>query len=357
MPIIQPPSKVLVSGANGFLAMWVIRDLLEHGYSVRGTVRSANKGEHLKKYFVGYADRLEIVIVEDMTKEGAFDEAVRGVDAIAHTASPVNVDSFHSDDIIGPAVQGTIEMLKSAFKFNQSIKRVVFTSSGATILRESDTPIILTEKDWNIQCLEALKERGESASDNAKYRASKTLAEQAAWKFMQEHKHEIGWDLTVLNPTLVGLNQSYALAAHCMTQQPVLHEVTDPTSLNLTAGLFYGYVGDPMKSGKAGNEFLAKTGSAWIDVRDIAKAHRLSLEIQEAGNERIIIDAVDIANALDPPPKLSKPLPKGNPGAGSQYAHSFVFDNSKSKRILELKYRSMTETTKDTLKDYEARGW
>jgi len=68
MPVIRPPSKVLVSGANGFVATWVIRNLLEHGYSVRGTVRSSHKGDQLKKYSASYGDKLEIVIVEDITK-------------------------------------------------------------------------------------------------------------------------------------------------------------------------------------------------------------------------------------------------------------------------------------------------
>ena len=69
---------------------------------------------------------------------------------------------------------------------------------------------------------------------------------------------------------------------------------------------------------------------------------------------------VDVANALDPLPKLSKPLPKGNPGAGSQHpatAHMFTLDNTKSKRVLGLKYCSMEETTRVIFADYEARGW
>lgn len=67
--------------------------------------------------------------------------------------------------------------------------------------------------------------------------------------------------------------------------------MTDPSSLNLTPGLFYRYVANPVKSEEADNEFLAKTGSAWTDVRDLADAHRLALEIEEARNERIIISA------------------------------------------------------------------
>lgn len=73
--------------------------------------------------------------------------------------------------------------------------------------------------------------------------------------------------------------------------QPVINEVTNPSSLNIIAGRYYGYVADPAKAEEAGNDFLAKMGSSWVDVRDLAEAHRLSLEIDEAGNERIIICA------------------------------------------------------------------
>lgn len=67
MPSLKAPAKVLVSGVNGFVAIWVVRALLESGYSVRGTVRSASKGDHLKEIFKGYGDKLELVIVPDIT--------------------------------------------------------------------------------------------------------------------------------------------------------------------------------------------------------------------------------------------------------------------------------------------------
>ena len=63
---VSPRSKVLVTGANGFVAIYVVQRLLQEGYAVRGTVRSAAKGEHLKKVFAEYGDRFEIVIVEDI---------------------------------------------------------------------------------------------------------------------------------------------------------------------------------------------------------------------------------------------------------------------------------------------------
>lgn len=67
MPAIST-GKVLVSGASGFIAAWVVKELLEQGFSVRGTVRSKEKGEYLQKLFSNHADQFEYVIVEDIEK-------------------------------------------------------------------------------------------------------------------------------------------------------------------------------------------------------------------------------------------------------------------------------------------------
>ena len=60
--------KVLVSGASGFIAVWVVQALLERGHHVRGTVRSVAKGEYLKRLFAEHGDRFEYVIVEDLER-------------------------------------------------------------------------------------------------------------------------------------------------------------------------------------------------------------------------------------------------------------------------------------------------
>lgn len=67
MPAITS-GKVLVTGANGFIAVWLVKALLERGYSVRGTVRSASKGTHLQEIFKQYREKLELVVVDDITK-------------------------------------------------------------------------------------------------------------------------------------------------------------------------------------------------------------------------------------------------------------------------------------------------
>ena len=70
MPSISKGSKVLVSGANGYLAMWVVRTLLERGFIVRGTVRAEDKGKFMVEYFtlLGYGDKFEVVVVDDIVK-------------------------------------------------------------------------------------------------------------------------------------------------------------------------------------------------------------------------------------------------------------------------------------------------
>ena len=72
MPSVDKGSKVLVSGANGYIAMWIIRILLERGFTVRGTVRNEAKGEFLIEYFksLGYGDKFEVVVVDDIEKVG-----------------------------------------------------------------------------------------------------------------------------------------------------------------------------------------------------------------------------------------------------------------------------------------------
>jgi nucleoside-diphosphate-sugar epimerase len=73
MPTIVPGDKILVSGANGFIAIWVVRTLLEQGYAVRGTVRSVEKGRYLSEMFnKDYNGKLELVVVEDITKVRVF---------------------------------------------------------------------------------------------------------------------------------------------------------------------------------------------------------------------------------------------------------------------------------------------
>ncbi|KAJ3517039.1 hypothetical protein NLJ89_g757 [Agrocybe chaxingu] len=280
MPTVSPSSiatpRVLVTGANGYIAMWMIRTLLEEGYTVRGAVRSDVKGRKLREYFGPYEDRVEWVVVEDITKEGAFDEAVKNVDAIEHTASPLSATTDDPNELINPAVNGTLGVLKSALKFGTTIKRVVITSSCAAVTRDiapsPDKPThVFTEKDWADQSVEIVRTDGRKAPFTTKYRASKCLAEKAAWKFVDDHKAEIAWDLVTLQPPFV--------------LGPPLQEVTTPACLNTSLAILYDYLFRE-KSDEA-----LKGNYGYVHVRDVASAHVKALRVPEAAGERFITSA------------------------------------------------------------------
>ncbi|KAG6864909.1 hypothetical protein C0991_006438 [Blastosporella zonata] len=351
MPTISTGDKVLVSGANGFLAIWAVRRLLEKSYTVRGTVRSADKGTYLEKYFQAYGDKIEVVVVEDITKEGAFDEAVKGVDAVLHMASPFYLSATSVDELVNPAVNGTVGILKSALKNGHGVKRVAVTSSCASVF-EVGVDKVFNELDWNELAVREINEHGDAASGLSKYCASKTFAEKGellfkiitAWEFYEQNKASIKWDLSALNPTFV--------------YGPAIHEVKNLDALNASSRLWY----DAVLGGGQTEAFLKVEGSTYIDVRDVAEAHILTLEQEAAGGERIIISAgpyvwqdwLDAANSL---PSLHRKLTVGYPGAGAAAKPPVSYDTSKAARILGLKYHTKEEVAQAMLVDFEERGW
>ncbi|CAA7267197.1 unnamed protein product [Cyclocybe aegerita] len=274
MPIVPQGGKVLVSGANGYIAMWTVKMLLERGYRVRGTVRSENKGRFLNDYFakLGHGDAFEFAIVEDFLEDDAFDEVIKDVDAIAHMASPVHSKPSDPDEILKPAVRGTIGILKSALKNASRVRRIVVTSSTATIITPDLTAArVFSEEDWNEACPKEVKELGAKARGVSIYRASKVLAERAAWDFYKQHKSQIQWDLTVINPPFVF--------------GPPIHDVRSPKSLNLSLLAWYQRLVSESPEEK---DELSHWSCGWVDVRDTALAHVMALEKEAAGGERIM---------------------------------------------------------------------
>ncbi|PPQ80464.1 hypothetical protein CVT25_001782 [Psilocybe cyanescens] len=355
MPTISKGDKVLVTGANGYIAMWVTRLLLERGYAVRGTVRSEDKAQFMKDYFngIGIAEKLETMVVEDIIKDGVFDEAVKGIDAIAHMASPFHTHAKEPSELIDPAVQGTVGILKSTIKNGQSVKRIVITSSAAAITSSatvsmSDKPAIFSETDWNTVSTKEVEEKGSDASPAHMYCASKTLAEKAAWEYSEKHKNEVTWDLTTLNPPYVF--------------GPAIHDVSSVARLNTSLELWYNYV----VAGILSSKDALSDSESWVDVRDIALAHVLALEKSEAAGERIVIteggfiwqEWLAAANSLTPSPIPSHDLPVGYPEIlDGEPVSDIRYNKSKEERILGIKFHTKVETTKDTLEDFATRGW
>jgi nucleoside-diphosphate-sugar epimerase len=82
-----PPSNgktVLITGINGYIASVLGLALLERGYTLRGTSRRIASSERLLKGpYAPYVDRVKIYEVSDMTIDGAFDEASKGLHSMS----------------------------------------------------------------------------------------------------------------------------------------------------------------------------------------------------------------------------------------------------------------------------------
>ncbi|WJX44753.1 hypothetical protein P8452_31696 [Trifolium repens] len=197
-------AKYCVTGATGYIGSWLVEALLQRGCFVHATVRDPEKSLHLLSLWKG-GDQLRIFRA-DLQEEGSLDDAVKGCVGVFHVAASMqfnisdkeNTEAFVQENIIDPAIKGTINLLKSCLKSN-SVKRVVFTSSISTITAKDNDgkwkPIVdescqtQTEILWNTQ------------PSGWVYALSKLLTEEAAFKFAQEN----GIDLvSVITSTVAG---------------------------------------------------------------------------------------------------------------------------------------------------------
>lgn len=147
------------------------------------------------------APSVELAIVKDVGAPGAFDEAIKGVDAVAHTASPFHYNFTDPvKEMLEPAYNGTTNMLKAAAA-TPSVKRLVITSSFASMLDMSKGMNVgktYNDDDWNPATWE---EASKSDDKSFVYCASKAIAEKAAWDFVAKEKPQFA--LTTLCPPLV----------------------------------------------------------------------------------------------------------------------------------------------------------
>ncbi|KAI0088336.1 NAD-binding protein [Irpex rosettiformis] len=341
MPAIQAPATVLVTGANGFIAMWITKYLLDKGYFVRGTVRNKEKAAYPTSLFkkAVEAGRLDYYVVPDFLTPGAFNEAVKGVDAIIHTATPVTLKADDPEDLIRPSLKGTVAILESALKEGGSLlKRIIYTASNASIFDsfDSNRPSVVNESNWNETSVVEVREKGREARQLSKYRASKALAERELWNWYEQHKSEISWDITAVHPPLV--------------VGPVLQECHSLKDINESNLVFYDYI----LSGKKTPEEVAAWQLAMVDVRDVADGHIRALEVPEAGGERIILSAwmavaQDFFDTINELNVTGFDVPIGIPGSGKDFKYRTIVDNTKARKVLGIQFRDKKEVTKDLL--------
>jgi nucleoside-diphosphate-sugar epimerase len=337
MPATDAP--ILVTGATGFVASRIVEQLLSMGRRVRGTVRSTTKSRDLSplRAMPGAAG-LELVEA-DLLAEGSFDRAAEGCSSVLHTASPYTLTVTDPQrELVSPAVSGTINVLASCERAR--VNRVILTSSMAAVTDEPESDRVLTENDWNTR----------SSLERNPYYYSKTLAERAAWDFVQQRKP--WFDLVSINPFLIvgpslvpGLNTSNQIF------------------VDLLKGTYPGIV-----------------GLTWgfVDVRDVATAHIRAMDTPsasgryicagEAASMRTVVGLLKKhgwANGYKLP-AVGLDNPAGNmvvrlgsylqPSGVGSYLRTHVgrvprYDTSKIRRELGMNFRPLEQTIVETMAD------
>lgn len=317
-------TKVLVTGATGFIASHTILALVNKGYDVRGTARSASKGDKLNATLSEYAGKpIEVELVSaDLTSDDGWDAAMDGVTYLQHLASPIPSNlPKDANELIIPAKEGALRALRAAKA--AGVKRAVMTSSFASIGYGwgDSRPAVLDESHWS---------NPDNIKDNTAYTRSKVIAEKAAWDYVEGDGK--GLELSVINPVAVlGPAMSGDVSASLeLVTQPMQNKV--PAFPKLTFGI--------------------------VDVRDVALAHVAAMETPEAAGERFILgdkvlsftDIGDVLREAYPDRKLPKgELPSWlvrmltlvNPTLKQvlpELEKNRGFNNEKSQRLLGIDY-------------------
>lgn len=313
---IDTSKPVLVTGATGYVAGWILKKLVEAGVTVHCAVRDPSNEKKVAHLHALAADAPgEVKLFKaDLLIPGSYAEGMANCGIVFHTASPFKLQvNDPQKDLIDPAVEGTRNVFEEAGR-TPSVTRVVLTSSCAAIYGTQECVKaapggILTEDLWNTR----------STLENGAYTLSKTLAEKLAWELA---KAQDRYNLVVINPALiVGRALSRATSA----------------SFDIMRALVSGAF--------AGTALPGDSSIGMVDVRDVAEAHVAAAYTTDASG-RFINFAVshamselgDFLRKAEVVPAEKLPLSKKFEGDDVWRA-----DNSKSQRVLGLQYRPIDE--------------
>ncbi|KAJ7171679.1 NAD-P-binding protein [Mycena crocata] len=323
---------VLITGITGFIATHTALAFLEAGYTVKGTARTATKAEDWITHFPAHKDRYKYAVVSDMVAPGAFDDAVKECDFIAHVASPAHWNQTDNErDLLIPAINGTKNLL-AATKKEPRIKRVVFTSSLAAFIEPTiETGKTIVEAEWNPVTYDEAKTSTNSA---LVYRASKALAERAFWDYIKAE-----------NPAWAG----WSTICPCASFAPPIQPLASLSALNVSVAFLWDIANGKYKAGVP--------AVAWspvhADTRDVARAHVQAVECNAARGQRyLLIGGIHVPDQLVDVihrhfPELRESLPPVDLSKVGQV--TVKYDSSKAMKELGIEYTSLETMVVDTI--------
>lgn len=339
--------NILVTGGTGYIGSWVVKNLLEAGYTVRLTTRDktrTSKFEHLTVIASESPGALEIYEA-DLLKEGSFDEPAEGYDAIIHMASPFTLRFDDPEkELVEPALSGTENVLMAANK-TDSVKKVVLTSSVAAVHGDN-----IDMKEKGLKEFTEANFNTSSSVEHQPYSYSKVVAEKKAWEIYEKQNN---WQLVVINPSFV--------------LGPPLNAITNSESLQFMQDMLSGkfYLGAP------------NLQFGFVDVRDVARAHLLALECGEAEGRYILAERTmsvyDLSKMIKQLFGKKYRLPLMRAPKFMLYLTGWMFgltrkfikrnvgyfiklNSTKSREKLGLKYRPLKETIVDMVNQMESFG-
>ncbi|KAL0460954.1 UNVERIFIED_CONTAM: Cinnamoyl-CoA reductase 1 [Sesamum latifolium] len=316
-------STVCVTGASGYIASWLVKFLLQRGYTVKASVRDPNdpkKTQHLLS-LDGAKERLHL-LKANLLEEGSFDSVVEGCVGVFHTASPFyHAVTNPQEELIDPALKGTLNVLGSCAK-TPSIKRVVLTSSVAAVAYNGKprTPEVVVDESWwsNPELCREMQQW---------YVLSKTLAEDAAWKFVKEK----GIDMVTINPAMV------------------IGPLLQPT-LNTSSAAILNLIN--------GAETYPNSTFGWINVKDVANAHILAYENPSANGRYCLVESVahfsevmKILRELYPSFKLPEKCADDKP-----FVPTYQVSKEKAKALVFV-FTSLEEGIKETVESLKEKNF
>ena len=333
---------VVVTGGSGYVAGWMIVGLLQRGYRVRTTVRNLASEGAVRQSISGQCDpgdRLSF-FAADLFQDAGWSRAMEGCDFVIHVASPMGQGAPKGTDLITPARDGTLRILKAAAA--AGIQRVVITSSVAaaqnTLPAGSQNPVETDETMWT------------DAKDAGDYVRSKTLAERAAWEFIDQDKS--GLTLVsilpgmILGPVMTSkVSGSVEIISRMLTGRMAavprlgfsIVDVRDLVDLHLSAML---------SPAAAGQRFIASSSFLWLsDMVDILRGHS-GMPAEKLPRRRLPDVVLRLAALFNAEAKFMAPLL----GRESRYSHA------KAAALLDWHPRAAADTVTACAESLVARG-